>query len=673
MDLSHLNPPQAEAVRTVEGPLLVLAGAGSGKTRVIAHRVAYLLAVRKVPARNILAVTFTNKAAAEMRERIAKLTKAAGTASRGLTICTFHAFGVEVLRAEGKHVGLPHSFAIADSGDQLAIIKRSMRDARVDDRSFDARKVLALISRAKCTGITPEPKAEGLGDDYDLITAMVFPRYQQSLRAQGMVDFDDLILLPEKLFNENEGVRARYVERFRYILVDEYQDTSKSQFELVKALAGAKRNLCVVGDDDQSIYSWRGAEVDNILGFDRHFPGAKEVYLEQNYRSTANVLACANAVIAQNVARKPKKLWCEAADGEPVRVVACPEDDEEARFISGEIDRLIRGGRRPSEIAVLYRTSAQSRPIEESLQGHGISYAVSGGPEFFDRREVKDLLAYLKACVNPDDELALLRIINVPPRGIGEVTVERIVQHAGAHGTGLWAAMCDAEAIAELPAGAGRKVAEFCSLIARHREKFAATSLEGLARALVEEIGLHDEIRRTTASLEAANKRIRALEQVLESIERHAKSGRGDLATYLRMLALDTRQEDAEPGEAVTLSTLHAAKGLEWPIVFLCGVEEEILPHKGMQGEAQNLDEERRLAYVGITRAREHLVLSWCRQRLFRNKLLPRTPSRFLQDLPKHAIDEQDLAAPPKDASPERETNFLADLRARLRAQAGGG
>ncbi|MBS2031558.1 MAG: UvrD-helicase domain-containing protein [Deltaproteobacteria bacterium] len=670
MDLSHLNPPQAEAVRTTEGPLLVLAGAGSGKTRVIAHRVAYLLAVRKVPATQILAVTFTNKAAAEMRERISKLAKGLAK-TKGLTVCTFHAFGLEVLKESGRELGLPKRFAIADSGDQLSVIKRAMRDAHVDDRKFDPRKVQALISKAKCAGITPQPKAEGLGDDYDLITAMVFPRYEQSLRAQAMVDFDDLIILPERLFREHEGVRAQYIDRYRYMLVDEYQDTSKSQLDLLRHLSGARRNLCVVGDDDQSIYSWRGAEVDNILGFDRHFPGAKEVYLEQNYRSTRNVLACANGVIAGNVARKAKKLWCDRHGGDPVQVVACPEDDEEARFISREIEQALKNGRRPSEIAVLYRTSAQSKPVEESLQGMQIPYAVSGGPEFFDRREVKDVLAYLKACVNPDDELSVLRVINVPPRGIGEVSVERLHKHAVAQGTQLWAALKDAEAV-DLPPGAAAKVQEFCALVERYRARFDAATVDGVARELVEEVGLRDEIRRTAASLEAANKRLAALDQLLDSIERHAQNGRRDLLSYLRAMSLDSREE-ADPGEAVTLSTLHASKGLEWPLVFLCGVEEEILPHKGMQGEAQNLDEERRLAYVGITRAREKLWMTWCKQRLFRNKLIPRTPSRFLQDLPKDAIEEHDLTAPPKDASPDRETNFLAELRAKLRAQSQSG
>jgi DNA helicase-2/ATP-dependent DNA helicase PcrA len=672
MDLSHLNPPQAEAVRTTEGPLLVLAGAGSGKTRVIAHRVAYLLAVRKVSAHRILAVTFTNKAAAEMRERISKLCKGLdGVSTRGLTVTTFHAFGAEVLRDDGRVLGLPKGFGIADAGDQLAIVKKAMRDSRVDDRAFDPRKVLGFISKAKCAGIVPTPKDVGLGDDYDLITALCFPRYELSLRAQGMVDFDDLILLPEKLLREHEGVRAQYIDRFRYLLVDEYQDTSKSQLDLLRHLAGAKRNLCVVGDDDQSIYAWRGAEVENILGFDRHFPGAKEVYLEQNYRSTRNILACANAVIVKNEARKSKKLWCDQAPGPEVQVVACPEDDEEARYIGGQIDTLIRAGRSPSDIAVLYRTSVQSRPVEETLRGLGLPYAVTGGPEFFDRREVKDLLAYLKCAVNPDDELSLLRIVNVPARGIGDVTIDRINRHAGTHNLPLWAAMEQAESIPELPAGAASKVRAFCDFIASYRARVKAGQTEGLPRQLVEAVGLRDEVKRTTPSLEACTKRLRALDLVLESIERHAAKGRGDLVAYLRKLALDTRQEDADEAEAVTLSTLHASKGLEWPVVFLCGVEEEILPHKGMQGEPQNLDEERRLAYVGITRARERLVLTHCKQRLARNKLVPRTPSRFLQDLPKDAIEETDLTAPPKDTSPERETNFLADLRARLRNGSG--
>jgi DNA helicase-2/ATP-dependent DNA helicase PcrA len=683
MDLSHLNKPQAEAVRTTEGPLLVLAGAGSGKTRVIAHRVAYLLAVKKVPARHILAVTFTNKAAAEMRERIAILAAEVGGkgVAKGLTVTTFHAFGAEVLRDEGVHVGLPRGFAIADSGDQLAIVKRALRELRIDEKKADARKVLGLISKAKCAGKEPgmgaaeateegaeEDVEEGPVDDDEMILEWVFPKYQASLRAQAMVDFDDLIIEPERLFRNNAEVRARYIDRYRYMLVDEYQDTSKTQYELLRHLSGLRRNLCVVGDDDQSIYSWRGAEVDNILKFDQVFPGAKEVYLEQNYRSVGNVLACANAVIQVNEERKDKKLWCDKGEGDKVRVVTCPDDESEASYVTREIEGLVKSGKAPRDIAVLYRTSAQSKGIEEGLRELNIPYEVTGGPEFFDRREVKDLVAYLKTCVNPDDELSVLRIINVPARGIGEVTIEKVNAHAGASKLTLWAALQSVDQIEGLGAGAKKSVSEFVSLIEGYRGKFAQSSIENVAKELVETIGLRDEVRRGTTTNEQAQKRIAALDMMLESIEKHAQKGKRDLSGYLTKLALDSGEKEEAGGNHVTLSTLHASKGLEWPVVFLIGCEEELLPHKGMQGEAQNLPEERRLCYVGITRAREKLTMSRCKTRSSRGKSLPRTPSRFLEDLPLDAIDLIDLEAPPKEANPAREQNFLSDLRARLRA-----
>jgi DNA helicase-2/ATP-dependent DNA helicase PcrA len=670
VDLSHLNAPQAEAVRTTEGPLLVLAGAGSGKTRVIAHRVAYLLAVKHVPARQILAVTFTNKAAGEMKERIGALAASVGGrgTARGLTVTTFHAFGAEVLRADGDKLGLSRRFGIADAGDQISIIKRALRESRVDDRAFDARRVLALISKAKCAGVEPQPMAEGLGDDYDVITALVYPRYQQSLRALGLIDFDDLLILPVRLFSEHVEVRNAYVDRYRYLLVDEYQDTSRTQFQLLHHLAGLRRNLCVVGDDDQSIYGWRGAEVSNILDFHLAYPGTREVYLEQNYRSTHHVLSCANAVIARNPERKPKRLWTDRGEGERVQVVACPDDDAEAEYIAREIESALKGGRRPRDIAILYRTSAQSRPIEEALRARSVPYVVTGGQEFFDRREVKDLLAYLRAAVNPDDELSLLRIVNVPPRGIGEVTVQRLAQHAGAEKMPLWEAFQRAAEWDDLPAGAGARVLQFAEMLRTYRKRFEAEPPTPVVQQLVEELQLRVEARRSAASLEAGERRVRAIDQVLEGIDRYQQKGKGDLGQYLRQLALDSGDEDDDPGNRVVLSTLHAAKGLEWPVVFLCGCEEDLLPHRGMQGEPPNIEEERRLAYVGITRARERLVASYAKGRLSRGKLIARPPSRFLADLPAESHEVTDLDAPPRDSGPEREQDFLQALRLRLRA-----
>jgi DNA helicase-2/ATP-dependent DNA helicase PcrA len=669
LDLSRLNPPQREAVRTIEGPLLVLAGAGSGKTRVIVHRIGYMIE-QGISPDQILAVTFTNKAAAEMRERVADLV--GKTDAKQLTVCTFHAFGCEVLRRYVDRLGFPKRFAIADASDQMALIKRAMREVQVDDRRFDSRRVLALVSRAKCAGTHLEPKPPGQGDDYDLIGAEVFPRYQRALRAQGTVDFDDLILFPIELLRDHPRVHGELTGRYRYLLVDEYQDTNRSQLELLKLLAGKRANVCAVGDDDQSIYSWRGAEVANILGFDRHFPGCKEIRLEQNYRSTESILEAANAVIAKSQARKPKRLWTQAGAGDPVQVVICPDEDEEGHFIARQIAQLVSAGRRPSEIAVLYRTNLQSRPLEEALRAEGIAYEVVGGQEYFDRREIKDLVGYLKACSNRGDEVSLRRIVNEPPRGIGDTTLERLAACAHELGIPLEEVMARASELPELPRGAAAKVAEFLDLLNRYRRRFRTEPIDRVLNDLVQEVGLRESARLSVQSAAAAARKVAAIDAFLGSVQRWVERDRGPtLEGYLRRLALEARDEDAGSNErAISLMTLHAAKGLEWPFVFLCGMEEDLLPHSGMQGEPPNMDEERRLAYVGITRARERLWLTRAAQRIKRGKAVPRTASRFLEEIPTSVMEVVDCAAPPKGDPGEAERSFFSDLRSRLKAQA---
>lgn len=673
MDLSKLNPPQREAVLTTEGPLLVLAGAGSGKTRVITHRIAHLLEKRVSP-RAILAVTFTNKAASEMKERVVLL---AGKAAQQVLVCTFHAFGAEVLRAELHRLGWPKKFAIADMGDQLAIVKRAMRERKIDDRAFDARKVLVAISRAKNAGVVPEPLAEGLGDDYDLITAEVFPLYQLALKAQGAVDFDDLIVLPARLFREHPEVREKYLRRFHYLLVDEFQDTNFAQLELLRLLAGDRQNVCAVGDDDQCIYSWRGAEVKNILAFDSYFPGGKEVRLEQNYRSVGNVLGAANAVIEKNPVRKAKRMWTDQGGGPKLQLVVAPSEEDEARFVARQIERHLAEGIPPDEIAVLYRTNGQSRPVEEALREKGIRYDLIGGSEFFDRRDVKDVIAYFKLLANPRDEIALLRIINVPARGIGDVTVERLADAARGKGWTLGEAVERASELEEaLPQGAPARVAEFAQLLARYRALYGQGNLTHVTRSLLEEIGFKDAARTFASSAAVAERKIQSIDGVLASIEAYEKreGPKAQLLSYLNRLTLDSREEEDGPSaRRVTLMTLHGAKGLEFKIVFLMGMEEDLLPHSGMQGEPQNLEEERRLCYVGITRAKEQLYLSRAAMRVKRGKEVPRTPSRFLEDLPAELCEAQDLAAPPKGPPTEREQNFFADLKARFAQQKGPG
>jgi DNA helicase-2/ATP-dependent DNA helicase PcrA len=669
IDLSTLNPPQREAVTTTEGPLLVLAGAGSGKTRVIVHRIAWLLH-QGVDPESILAVTFTNKAAGEMRDRVASVAGAPGV---DVFVSTFHSFGLWLLQREHEAAGLPKRFAICDAGDQIALVKRCMREVKVDDRAFDAHRVLSLVSRAKNEGKTRlRPKAAGQGDDYDLVASEVFPRYERALAAQRSVDFDDLIARPVRLLGQDEALRRRIARRFRYLLVDEYQDTNLSQLELLKLIAGEDRNVCAVGDDDQAIYGWRGAEVKNILRFDRHFPGAKEVRLEQNYRSTGHILACANAVIAKNEGRKPKKLFTTAGVGDPVKVLALPTEEDEARFVVEEITRLRREGRPLSDVAILYRLNAQSRPLEEALREAQLPYAVHGGPAFFDRSEVRDLLAYLKVCVAPQDEVSLARIVNTPARGIGDASLERVHHWAVKKGIPLFDALALAAQVPELPRGAAERIAAFVGLVERHRARFAEGKPAEAARALVAEVDLFGHARSSVQSFEAGQRKVDALEGLLSALDRwEQRTARPSLATWLQRLALDSRsEEDPAAEEGVTLMTLHSAKGLEFPVVFLVGVEEDLLPCAGIQGEARDLDEERRLAYVGITRARERLYLTRAGTRTKRGNAQPRTPSRFLGDLPEGAWEKVD---PEAQESREDVAAFSAGVMARLREKLSGG
>lgn len=682
MDLSHLNPPQRDAVATTEGPLLVLAGAGSGKTRVITHRIVHLLD-KKVPARSILAVTFTNKAASEMKERVVQM---AGQRALGVTLSTFHAFGAEVLREHLSKLGFPKKFAIVDTGDQIALVRRAMRERQIDDKTFDARKVLTIISRAKNSGIEPQPKPEGQGDDYDLVAHLVFPLYQLALKAQGAVDFDDLIVFPSTIFAKFPDVRKKYASRFRYIMVDEYQDTNRAQLELLRHLGEDHLNVCVVGDDDQCIYSWRGAEVRNILDFERFFPGGKEVRLEQNYRSTQVILDAANAVIEKNPERRAKRMWTQSKGGARIGVVTAPSEEDEARWVAAEVKRAITEGISPDEIAVLYRVNGQSRFIEEFLREQGVYYEVVGGSEFFDRREVKDVIAYFKVIANPKDEVSLLRIVNTPPRGIGDVTMERLTAWALEHELHLWDAMQRASEVETLPQGAAAKIGEFVELMERYRKAFTGSTsrpgpgappairgnLAHVTNDLLKEIDFVGAARANATTLASGDRKAKGVAQVLQSLEAYEKKEgpKASLLTYLNRLALDNKDEEDEQHHSagrVTLMTLHGAKGLEWKLVFLIGVEEDLLPHSGMQGEAPNPEEERRLCYVGMTRARERLVMSRAATRIKRGKEVPRTPSRFLSDIPEVLCEVIDLAAVPAGPPTEKEMNFFSSLRERFK------
>ena len=704
VDLSKLNPPQREAASHFGGPLLVLAGAGSGKTRVITMRIAHLLA-KGIPPQAICAVTFTNKAAEEMRERVASIVREKAV-TRQLTMGTFHALGLMILKQERRALGLPRGFVIYDQSDQMGAVREALRHvksmSRDGERRFDVKAILTRISLAKNKFIAAEDYEGNPADDYDAITSEVYPKYQEMLRACAAFDFDDLIVEPVRLFEKHEAVRARWASKYQFVMVDEFQDTNAAQLRMVKHLVAEHGNLCVVGDDDQSIYSWRGADPTNILRFAEMFPGAKVVKLEQNYRSTKIILAAANTVIANNKQRHGKSLWSQLGDGEIIThaVAATPED--EAKFVAKEIHQLHADGRGWDSIAIMYRSNLQAKLIEEELRTASIPYVMYGGQQFFERKEVKDVLAYLRVALNPKDELALRRIINYPARGIGATTVERLVLAAQARHASLWDACKSAvTGTGTLPGmnstlssdddggpgktvdvgdlrGAARNgilelihvVSELASAIESGMDPVSAT------KVLCEDIKLYDDLRMASGSMAAAQRRIDNVEGLYASLQRFAERGKGkeDLAEFLRMLSLETsKEEDQIPGPKVVLTTLHGAKGLEFPVCFMIGLEEELLPHiRTLQPQATDaldadhatdISEERRLCYVGITRAQRKLYLTRACTRVSRGRSVPRTPSRFLLEIPEELYEVRDIGEEARQKVPEAEVkSFFGNL-----------
>jgi len=671
VDLGKLNPPQREAASHTTGPILVLAGAGSGKTRVITFRIAHLLA-QGVPPHAICAVTFTNKAAEEMRERIAHLLGDRELA-RQLTIGTFHALGLQILKIERSALGLPRGFAIYDQSDQLGAVREAMRTIRDGDRRYDVKSILTRISLAKNAFVAPDAYEGNPADDYDAITVHVYPKYQEALRACAAFDFDDLIVEPVRLWERDAEVRAKWAGRFEYVMVDEFQDTNKAQLRMVQALVANHRNLCVVGDDDQSIYSWRGADPTNILEFDRIFAGAKVVKLEQNYRSTKSILAAANAVIANNKDRHGKQLWSQLGDGEPITHAVAPTAEDEAKWIAREIVSLHGSGRRWSDVAILYRSNLQSKVLEEELRTLQVPYVMYGGQQFFERKEVKDLLAYLRVAVSPRDELALRRVINYPARGIGATTVEKLVAAAHASRQTLWDTLQTFEAAGSAKTG----IADFIAAITRLKSGIdAGVDLVGATKQLIEDIALYDDLRDASGSMSAAQRRIDNVTGLLGSLQRFTDKGRGvdRLAEYLRALSLDSSDnEKRQDGDKVVLTTLHGAKGLEFPVCFMVGLEEELLPHARTLNpqatdvqdpdHATDISEERRLCYVGITRAQRKLYLTRACTRLTRGRIVPRTPSRFLLEIPDELLEVRDLGEEARQKVPESEVGaFFANF-----------
>jgi DNA helicase II / ATP-dependent DNA helicase PcrA len=632
--MAGLNRVQQEAVLHGDGPLLVLAGAGSGKTRVIAHRIAHLVA-RGVDARRILAVTFTNKAAGEMAQRVAAIL--AGRGGRPPLVATFHAACARVLRVEIHHLGYPRSFVIYDEDDRLTLVRECYRELGLDERALTPSAAVARISRAKNQLLGPEEVRTAARGPREADVAGLYARYAARLRERGALDFDDLLGLTVELFARHAEVLDYYRELWQYVLVDEYQDTNAAQYRLLRQLTAVHRNLCVVGDPDQSIYRFRGADLRNILDFERDFPGCRVVRLEQNYRSTGCILEIAAAVIAHNQARKDKSLWTENARGEPARLFQARDEAEEALWVARTVVELRAEGLSLDGVAVLYRMNAQSRVLEDSFRVAGLPYHIVGSVRFYERKEVKDALAYLRLVTNPADDLAFRRALGAPPRGVGRATLARLEELAAPAGAPLLATA--ARAAEDLGGRGGRGLAEFARLRVRLTAVAAAPGpLGGRVAAVIDGAGLREPLRREGTA--EAESRLENLDELVVAAEEFAaRPEGGDLADFLDSVALISDVDELQEARAaVTLMTLHSAKGLEFPAVFLTGLEEGVFPHGRALDDEEGVEEERRLAYVGLTRAKERLFLSYATERRLGGYAGLREPSRFLLEMPPAAV-----------------------------------
>jgi len=639
-----LNPPQREAVTYGDGPLLVLAGAGSGKTRVLTHRVAYLLATGQARPNQILAITFTNKAAQEMRERVAELV---GGLERRMWVMTFHAACARLLRMEAERLGYKKSFTIYDQSDSLRMVKRCLADLEVDTKRYPPRSVQARISDLKNLLVDAEAYAEEATSPFETMVAQVYRSYEKRMLEANAMDFDDLLMRAVNVLELFDDVRERYQERFRWILVDEYQDTNRAQYRLLQLLSGKHGNLTVVGDDSQAIYGFRGADVRNILEFEKDFPDAAVVKLEQNYRSTQTILSAANAVISNNPSNLDKNLWTDAGDGEKIVVSQLDDEHAEARFVAGEIEGLVTDeGFTRDQIAVFYRTNAMSRVLEDIMVRYELPYQVIGGTKFYERAEIKDAIAYLQLLVNPADAVSFSRVVNSPRRGIGDTSQARMISHANTTGQTVWEIALAPETVPGLGAAAIKAVGRFTELVEGLRADFEDAPVAELLEALLERSGYMDYLK-AERTIEAEG-RIENLEELVgvaaEFDANRAIEGESDLAPldeFLQAISLYTDSDDLDRSEAkVTLMTLHNAKGLEYRAVFILGCEEGVFPHSRSLEEG-NEDEERRLCYVGITRARERMWLSHARERRVFGDRSIGVPSRFLGELPDDLVDRQ--------------------------------
>ncbi|MCU6748788.1 UvrD-helicase domain-containing protein, partial [Faecalicatena acetigenes] len=643
-----LNTPQREAVFHTEGPLLILAGAGSGKTRVLTHRIAYLIEEKGINPWNILAITFTNKAAGEMRERVDQLV---GFGSESIWVSTFHSMCVRILRRYIDRLGYDTKFTIYDTDDQKTLMKEVCKLADIDTKVYKERALLGTVSSAKNELISPEEFELNAGGDFGRQKiAKVYREYEKQLRANNALDFDDLLVKTVQLFQTQPDVLAYYQERFRYIMVDEYQDTNTVQFKLVSLLAQKYKNLCVVGDDDQSIYKFRGANIKNILNFEQEFPDTKVIKLEQNYRSTGNILNAANAVIKNNCGRKEKTLWTENGDGAKIALRQFDTAYDEADFIAEDIEKNIREGGAYNDHAILYRTNAQSRLFEERFVAANIPYKIVGGINFYARREIKDLLAYLKTIDNGQDDLAVRRIINVPKRGIGLTTINRVQESAAERGIGFYEALQGLDLIPNIARGAA-KLDSFVALIEYFKGRAQTESISDLIQEVLEKTGYMESLEAEAKSEDEAHDRKENIEELLSKVAAYEEScedieEKASLSGFLEEVALvadiDSLDEDQE---YVVLMTLHSAKGLEFPNVYMAGMEDGLFPGYMTisSGEPEELEEERRLCYVGMTRAEQKLTVSCARMRMVHGETQYNRMSRFLKEIPLELLDSGEV------------------------------
>ncbi|WP_028784684.1 DNA helicase PcrA [Thalassobacillus devorans] len=637
--LKGLNEQQRNAVTHTEGPLLIMAGAGSGKTRVLTHRIAYLLQEKEVSPRSILAITFTNKAAREMKERVESLVGAEGDA---IWMSTFHSMCVRILRRDIDRIGFDRNFSILDSSDQLSVIKQVLKQLNLDPKKWDPRAMLGAISGAKNELMSSDDYAQQAGSYYEEQVAEVYKRYTKTLRKNQSLDFDDLIMQTLNLFDRVPEVLEYYQRRFQYIHVDEYQDTNHAQYQLVNQLASRYQNLCVVGDSDQSIYRWRGADIQNILSFESDYPNARVIMLEQNYRSTKLILDAANKVIENNSGRKPKRLWTDNDGGEKISYHQAATEREEGLFVTNKIEEMVHDNLcQYKDIAILYRTNAQSRTIEETFVKAGIPYQMIGGTKFYDRKEIKDMLAYLRLIANPNDDLSFTRVVNEPKRGVGKTSIEKLQAYSADHDISLFEAAAEVDFVG-VSARAAKAIMDFRTMIDNWTKQQEFLSATDMVQEVIDKTG-YEEMLKNEKSIEAQSRleNIEEFKSVTKNFEENSEDK--TLIAFLTDLALiadiDQMDEDPMGDNKVVLMTLHSAKGLEFPIVFLIGMEENVFPHSRSIMDEEEMEEERRLAYVGITRAEKQLYLTHAKMRTLYGRTNMNPVSRFINEIPADMIE----------------------------------